>query len=83
MFSPRGPSLRELAVQAWSSVQGGYDRLAPKFDHTPFRTPDGVPDATAVAVGPLGPFGLAGRAAGRATGWGTAQCQGLADRSAQ
>ena len=32
MFSPRGPSLRELAVQALSSVEGGYDLLAPKFD---------------------------------------------------
>jgi hypothetical protein len=36
MFSPEGPSLRELAVQALSSVEGGYDLLAPKFDHTPF-----------------------------------------------
>ena len=57
MFSPQGPSLRELAVQALSSVEDGYDLLAPKFDHTPFRTPDGVLDATAGALGPLGPFG--------------------------
>ena len=57
MFSPRGPSLRELAVQALSSVEGGYDLLAPKFDRTPFRTPDGVLDATAGALRPLGPFG--------------------------
>src|ERR1019366_1051435 len=57
MFSPRGPSLRELAVQALSSVEGGYDLLAPKFDHTSFRTPDGVLDATADALRPLGPFG--------------------------
>jgi SAM-dependent methyltransferase len=57
MFSPRGPSLRELAVQALSSVEGGYDLLAPKFDHTPFRTPDRVLDATAEALRPLGPFG--------------------------
>jgi len=57
VFSPRGPSLRELAVQALSSVEGGYDLLAPKFDHTPFRTPDGVLDATADALRPLGPFG--------------------------
>ena len=57
MFSPRGPSLRELAVQALSSVEGGYDLLAPKFDRTPFRTPDGVLEATAGALGPLGPFG--------------------------
>ncbi len=41
MFSPQGPSLRELTVQALSSVEGGYDLLAPKFDRTPFRTSDG------------------------------------------
>jgi len=57
MFSPEGPSLRELAVQALSSVEGGYDLLAPKFDHTSFRTPDGVLDATAGALRPLGPLG--------------------------
>jgi ubiquinone/menaquinone biosynthesis C-methylase UbiE len=57
VFSPEGPSLRELARQALSSVEGGYDLLAPKFDHTPFRTPDGVLDATAGALRPLGPFG--------------------------
>jgi ubiquinone/menaquinone biosynthesis C-methylase UbiE len=57
MFSPRGPSVRELARQALSSVEGGYDLLAPKFDYTPFRTPDGVLDATAGALRRLGPFG--------------------------
>src|SRR6516225_2584100 len=57
MFSPRGPSLRELAAQALSSVEDGYDLLAPKFDHTPFRTPDDVLDATAEALRPFGPFG--------------------------
>src|SRR5215831_2025190 len=51
------PSVRELAVQALSSVEGGYDLLAPKFDHTPFRTHDGVLDATEAALRPLGPFG--------------------------
>ncbi|QKG24246.1 class I SAM-dependent DNA methyltransferase [Actinomadura verrucosospora] len=57
MFSDQGPSLRELAVQALSSVERGYDLLAPKFDRTPFRTPDGILDATADALRPLGPFG--------------------------
>jgi SAM-dependent methyltransferase len=57
MFSPHGPSLRELAVQALSSVEGGYDLLAPKFDSTPFRTPDDILDATAAALVPFGPFG--------------------------
>lgn len=56
MFSPHGPSVRELAVQALSSVERGYDLLAAKFDHTPFRTPDDVLDATVEALRPLGPF---------------------------
>lgn len=42
MFHPQGPTLRELIVQALSSTERGYDLLAPKFDHTPFRTPDAV-----------------------------------------
>ena len=57
MFSPQGPSLRELTVQALSSVEHGYDLLAPKFDRTPFRTPDRVLDAVAETLAPLGPFG--------------------------
>ncbi|MFH8404721.1 class I SAM-dependent methyltransferase [Streptomyces sp. NPDC018019] len=55
MFTPQGPSLRELAVQALSSVERGYDLLAPKFDHTPFRTPDRILDATAEALRGRGP----------------------------
>jgi SAM-dependent methyltransferase len=57
VFSPRGPSLRELTVQALSSVEDGYDRLAPKFDHTPFRTHDAILAATVGALRPLGRFG--------------------------
>ncbi|MFF3687144.1 class I SAM-dependent methyltransferase [Streptomyces sp. NPDC002187] len=56
MFTPQGPTLRELAVQALSSTEHGYDLLAPKFDLTPFRTPGPVLDAVAEAVRPLGPF---------------------------
>ncbi|MEV3971502.1 class I SAM-dependent methyltransferase [Streptomyces sp. NPDC050698] len=56
MFSPEGPSLRELAVQALSSVERGYDLLAPKFDHTPFRTPEAVLDAVGSALARRGPF---------------------------
>ncbi|MFD9321388.1 class I SAM-dependent methyltransferase [Streptomyces sp. NPDC060053] len=56
MFSPEGPTLRELAVQALSSVEHGYDLLAPKFDHTPFRTPDAVLDAVASALKESGPY---------------------------
>ncbi|HKT05275.1 MAG TPA: class I SAM-dependent methyltransferase [Rugosimonospora sp.] len=56
MFSPHGPSLRELCIQALSSVEHGYDLLAPKFDHTPFRTPQSILDATTHALSELGPF---------------------------
>jgi SAM-dependent methyltransferase len=76
VFSPQGPSLRELAVQALSSVEDGYDLLAPKFDHTPFRTPDGVLDATAGALRPLGPFGP-GLDVGCGTGAGLQVLQSL------
>jgi len=48
--------MRELAVQALSSVEHGYDLLAPTFDRTPFRTPDAVLEATAAALRPFGPF---------------------------
>src|SRR5215469_2396222 len=57
MFHPEGPTLRELAVQALSSTERGYDLLAPKFDHTPFRTPDAILDAVAGFLGPHAPFG--------------------------
>lgn len=56
MFSPEGPSLRELCTQGLSSVERGYDLLAPKFDHTPFRTPESILDATVHALSALGPF---------------------------
>jgi len=57
MFHPEGPTLRELAVQALSSTERGYDLLAPKFDHTPFRTPDAILDAVAAFLAPHAPFG--------------------------
>ncbi|MGV9275534.1 class I SAM-dependent methyltransferase [Streptomyces griseosporeus] len=56
MFGPEGPTLRELAVQALSSVERGYDLLAPKFDRTPFRTPGSVLDAVAAALERTGPY---------------------------
>jgi cyclopropane fatty-acyl-phospholipid synthase-like methyltransferase len=40
MFDPKGPTFFELARQALSSTTKGYDLLAPKFEYTPFRTPD-------------------------------------------
>ncbi|MFI6104650.1 class I SAM-dependent methyltransferase [Streptomyces sp. NPDC051310] len=56
MFTAKGPTLRELAVQALSSTEHGYDLLAPSFDRTPFRTPDRLLDAVTDALRPLGPF---------------------------
>ncbi|MBY8885099.1 class I SAM-dependent methyltransferase [Streptomyces sp. PTM05] len=55
MFTPEGPTVRELAVQALSSVERGYDLLAPKFDRTPFRTPAPVLDAVRDALCAMGP----------------------------
>lgn len=54
MFDPRGPTFLELAKQALSSTTRGYDLLAPKFDYTPFRTPDEVLASIAEAIGPPG-----------------------------
>ncbi|MFG2892526.1 class I SAM-dependent methyltransferase [Streptomyces sp. NPDC048248] len=56
MFTAEGPTIRELTVQALSSVQHGYDLLAPKFNHTSFRTPDRILDAVAGTLRRLGPF---------------------------
>lgn len=47
MFHPKGPTLLELIKQALSSTKRGYDLLAPKFDLTPFLTPDIVLKAAA------------------------------------
>lgn len=51
MFHPDGPSFRELMIQALSSTEKGYDLIAKKFDHTPFRTPDPVVEAMAKVIG--------------------------------
>lgn len=47
MFGPGGPSLVDLTVEGMSSTVKGYDHLAPKFDATPFRTPDLLLDKVA------------------------------------
>jgi ubiquinone/menaquinone biosynthesis C-methylase UbiE len=56
MFHPQGPTFYELAVQALSSTQRGYDLLAPKFDYTPFRTPDWLLSLVGQYLEPLAPF---------------------------
>jgi len=56
MFHPQGPTFWELAVQALSSTERGYDLLAPKFDYTPFRTPDDVLATVATDLATFGPF---------------------------
>jgi ubiquinone/menaquinone biosynthesis C-methylase UbiE len=53
MFGKGGPSLIELIHQALGSTERGYDLLAPKFDATPFRTPDEILEPSAAAIGPV------------------------------
>lgn len=59
MFHPQGPTFWELAEQALSSTERGYDLLAPKFDYTPFRTPDFVLRPAIAHLATLGPFDAA------------------------
>ena len=50
MYHPDGPTFLELMRQALTSTERGYDLIAPKFDHTPFRTPEPVLDAMMGAI---------------------------------
>ena len=54
MFHPKGPTFFELAIQALSSTERGYDLLAPKFDYTPFRTADELLETVAGHIGHRG-----------------------------
>jgi ubiquinone/menaquinone biosynthesis C-methylase UbiE len=54
MFGKNGPTLFELLYQSLCSTQRGYDLLAPKFDATPFRTPDEILVPALNAVGTVG-----------------------------
>ncbi len=54
MFHPEGPTFLELSRQALASTERGYDLLAPKFDQTPFRTPDSLLAAAAPFIGAPG-----------------------------
>lgn len=51
MFDPEGPTFLELMRQALVSTERGYDLIAPKFDHTPFRTPDPILAAMTRLIG--------------------------------
>ncbi len=53
MFGKDGPTLLELLHQALCSTERGYDLLAPKFDATPFRTPDEILGPAMDAIGPV------------------------------
>ncbi len=53
MFRRGGPTFLELTRQALSSTERGYDLIAPKFELTPFRTPDPIVQAIAHHVGPV------------------------------
>jgi SAM-dependent methyltransferase len=57
MFHPQGPTFLELAVQALSSTERGYDLLAAKFDYTPFRTPDWLLQVVAPHLAAFSGFG--------------------------
>jgi ubiquinone/menaquinone biosynthesis C-methylase UbiE len=50
VYHPEGPTFLELMRQALASTERGYDLIAPKFDRTPFRTPDPVLDAMMRAI---------------------------------
>jgi len=54
MFQRDGPTFRELMAQALSSTERGYDMIAPKFDLTPFRTPEPVLAEMAKIIGKIG-----------------------------
>lgn len=42
MFGSDGPTFVDLVREGLMSTRAGYDHLAPRFDATPFRTPDEV-----------------------------------------
>lgn len=57
VFHTKGPTFLELARQALSSTEHGYDLLAPKFEYTPFRTPDWILAAAIAQIGEAGSIG--------------------------
>lgn len=56
MFHPKGPTFWEQVRQGLSSTERGYDLLAPKFEFTPYRTPDWMLDGVAKFLSEGEPF---------------------------
>ncbi len=56
MFHREGPSLVELVHQGLVSTRRGYDMLAPRFEYTPFRTPDDVLEPVVSYLGEGAPY---------------------------
>lgn len=48
---PNAPTFWEQARQCFSSTREGYDLLAPKFEFTPYRTPDDMLEAVGEVIG--------------------------------
>jgi SAM-dependent methyltransferase len=59
MYHPRGPTLWELVEQGLSSTERGYYLLAPKFDYTPFRTPEAILTTAMSCLGGIGALATA------------------------
>ena len=56
-YDRKGPTFTELVKQVLSSTKSGYDQLADKFDHTPFRTPVEILTGLDDYMRLTGPFG--------------------------
>ena len=59
MFHPQGPTFCELVAQALSATERGYDLLAPKFEYTPYRTPNAILEPSMVRLRQAGPIDTA------------------------
>jgi ubiquinone/menaquinone biosynthesis C-methylase UbiE len=49
-YHRKGPGFLELLKQVLSSTQQGYDMIAQKFDHTPFRTSSDILDVVSTEM---------------------------------
>ena len=80
MFHPDGQTFWELAEQALTSTDRGYDLIARKFDYTPFRTPDPVVERCAERAAARGTVRRGGdRCCG--TGAGVRGCRAVCEEA--